>query len=80
MPLDLNNLTPAPWHYEERIGMAAVFAGVPPECLIDECPRCIASKSASLEGIQGWVWNPADLADMEFIALARNAFDVMARR
>ena len=87
MSIDLTKLTPAPWVYDERTGIASVFAGTPPDCLLSHnLPRCIASKSASWSPIgtggliAGWTWNEADLADMEFIALARNAFDVMMRR
>ena len=76
MPIDLTKLTPAPWVFDERIGMVSVFAGDPPECLTHECPRCIASKSSKYDNIRGWMLNQADIADMEFIALARNAFDV----
>ena len=81
--LEIESLTPAPWVCDERVGTVGVFAGQPPECLTHECPRCIASKSASWDtstGISGWSWNDADIADMQFIALARNAFDVMMRR
>ncbi len=76
--MDLDKLTPAPWIYDLRVGIASVFAGQPPECLSHECPRCIASKLAAWAE-KGWQWNEADIADMEFIALARNDLDVKQR-
>ena len=79
--MDLNTLTPAPWVYDERAGIASVFAGKPPDCLLSECPRCIASKASAVwSDTYGWMWNPSDLADMEFIAMSRNRLDAQFRR
>lgn len=30
------------WFYDERVGVAGVYLGKPPDCLTHDCPPCIA--------------------------------------
>src|SRR3990167_1977561 len=80
MAIDPMKLSPAPWHYDVRVGNVSVFAGAPPpECLTHECPRWVAQWTGTW-GNGRWEVDERHQADLEFIALARNAFDVMLRR
>ncbi len=65
MPLDLSNLTPAPWFNwsHGETGDFGLFHGAPAD------PREIFD-----------LLDHQEPADLEFIAIARNAFDVMMRR
>jgi hypothetical protein len=64
--MDLSKLTPAPWIHD----LPGCVGHVYPEGGM----RVIAVPGYPSKA------QPIDLADAEFIALARNAFDVMARR
>jgi hypothetical protein len=74
--LDLSKLTPAPWYNERRFSNGCEIV-----------PRICCEKNASREcgRIADLVGAPylgyeSTLVNAEFIALARNAFDVMVRR
>lgn len=68
--MDLSKLTPAPWTYK--------FSGT---CKYPYSVFGPLSSDGSGTSVTNTPWtHPSAKVDMEFIALARNAFDVMMRR
>jgi len=63
--------TAGEWVYDERVGVASVFAGQPPECLTQDCPRAVWGKHGTFEA-GCWRMEEQDCADGKFIALSRN--------
>jgi hypothetical protein len=71
--MDLSKISPAPWQADERVRCAAVYSGEKVNCF-DDLDDVICYKEF------GEPASEARIANWEFIALARNAFDVMMRR
>jgi hypothetical protein len=76
MGIDLEALTPAPWQFDERIRCAAIYQGEKVNCFDELATRGTIA-------YLGWTIGQMDQEkreDWAFIALARNAFQIMMDR
>ena len=66
--------TPRPWRLDERIGVVAVYAGEPQECLAAPAGPFIHVAAGTWEHGR-WKMDPVKVADAALIVEAVNAYD-----